>query len=555
MSYVEKALYQYIKGIFVDGFKVLFSKKYVVYTSIFLASIISTTVLYILQAFQINTAVDLGNLASLFLKIELALALTYFLSGLILARCPIYFWIIPVVILTGGLVVVFYFLPDILNIIPDLSPYFAVIFYLSWIVLSVFLSFSLSRNFFGNKYLGSALFLGKKKNEGGILFSGIVFVVALVNLALSVYLLRLSIMSLFTPNKQFFLLVASVASIISTTIIFAIIFKLGTYDDVFYTIIAFYYVFTSYILWKLAYYYFTSSDIGEITVSNVDVIISVFTSLFWAIYSMSSYGRKIIQIKALDEELEKTEKIIKQETLEEQKEFERIKSMKIPQIKITDDDSWLEKRKKIQQMKKAEKEKLKALKKFNKKREKRKKLAQVRLEEAKKETEERIAKSKEKWFIFRIPDLLGPDGVLLTIMGMILGYHVTNIQFLSQEDLFSSIYYLSSDRLFGLRDKFAIVSIMVIIVIFLISYETSEKFRKYASPELYRLEILPSFDELMELIEKVRTGEVSWQSIAKDIILSGAKAAVGAAATKAFITPSKTIARKFKKLISRDEEG
>ncbi|MHA1867581.1 MAG: hypothetical protein ACTSVB_07365 [Candidatus Heimdallarchaeaceae archaeon] len=554
MSYVEKALYQYIKGIFVDGFKVLFSKKYVVYTSIFLASIISTTVLYTLQALQVNIGIDLNNLSSLFLKIELALALTYFLSGLILARYPVYFWIIPVLIFTGGLVVVFYFLPDILKVIPDLSPYFAVIFYLSWIILSVFLSFSLSRNFFGNKYLGSALFLGKKKNEGGILFSGIIFIVALVNLAISSYLLYISLMSLFTSNKQIFLFVASIASIISTGIIFAIIFKLGTYDDVFYTIIAFYYVFTSYILWKLAFYYFTASEVGDITVSNVDVIISVFTSLFWAIYSMSSYGRKIRQIKALDEELEKTEKIIKKETLEEQKEFEKIKSMKIPQIKIKEDDSWLEKRKKIQQMKKAEKEKLKALKKFNKKREKRKKLAQMRLEEARKETEERIAKSKEKWFIFRIPDLLGPKGVLLTIMGMILGYHVTNIQFLAQEDLFSSISYLSSDRLFGLRDKFAILSIMLIIVLFLISYEKSEKFRNYVSPELYRLEILPSFDELMGLIEKVKSGEVSWQEIAKDMILSGAKAALGATATKAFVTPSKAIAHKFKKLISGEKE-
>ena len=58
----------------------------------------------------------------------------------------------------------------------------------------------------------------------------------------------------------------------------------------------------------------------------------------------------------------------------------------------------------------------------------------------------------------------------------------------------------------------------------------------------------------MGLIEKVKSGEVSWQAIAKDMILSGAKAALGAAATKAFVTPSKAIAHKFKKLISGEKE-
>ncbi|MHA1303423.1 MAG: hypothetical protein ACTSQE_03600 [Candidatus Heimdallarchaeaceae archaeon] len=541
MSYVEKALYNYIKGIFLDGFKVLFSRKYIVYTFVFLASLIGTTGLYIAQAVMTSPSQTLLSISTLFLKIELALALTYFVFGLFFSRYPVYFWIVPALLFAGGMTVVLYFLPDTLGLMADPSPYFAIFFYLAWIMLSVFLSYSLSRNFFGNKYLGSALFLGKRKNEGGILFSGIVFLVALVNLCLSSYLVYLAIPTLQTPNKQIFLLIAAICSIISTIIVFLIIYKLGKYDDVFYTILAFYYVFTSYILWKLTYYYIKSTEISQITISNVDVIVSVFGGLFWAMYSMSSYGRKLKSIKKLDLELEIAEKITKKEEIEEQEELERIKAMKVPKFEFSDDDSWIKKRRLMKEAKKAEKEKLKALKEFNKKREKRKKLAQVRLEKAKKETEERIAKSKEKWFLFRIPDLLGPNGVLLTIMGMILGYHVTNLQFLSQEDIFASIGYFSSDRLFGIRDKFAIIFVTFIIILFLYSYERSEKFRKYTSPDLYRLEVLPSFDELMSTFDKLRSGEISWQTYARDLVLKGAKAAVGAAADKVIVAPSKAL--------------
>ncbi len=538
MSYVEKALYQYIKEIFVGGFKVLFNKKYIAYTIIFLASITSTTTLYVYQAVIGTPSQQILTISSLFLRIELALALAFFIFGLISSRYPTYMWAIPAVILAAGITIILYYLP-LKGLLMDFSPYIALFFYLAWIMLSILLYYSLTRNFFGSKVLGSALFMGKKKDEGGILFGGIVFIITLVNTGLAAYLIYLSVPTFFTPNKQIFLFSAAIASLLASLIIMLIVLKLGKYDDVFYTIISFFYIFTSYILWKLVYYYATNPIDQPITITNTDVIVSVIGGLFWAIYSVSSYGRKIKNIHQLDEEIRRVEKILEKESAEYQKEFERIKAIKIPEAHINPDDSWLKKRKKQREVKKKEREKERELKKFKKKKKVREKSYKAKLEEARKETEERIRKSKEKWFLFRIPEILGPDGVLLTIMGMILGYHVTNIQFLSKEDIFTSVGNFSSARLFGIRDKFAVIFITITILLFLFAYETSEKFRTYSSPNLYRLEILPSFEELMKELDKIRAGEATWQDYAKALALKAAKGVIGGAATKVFVRPTK----------------
>ena len=94
---------------------------------------------------------------------------------------------------------------------------------------------------------------------------------------------------------------------------------------------------------------------------------------------------------------------------------------------------------------------------------------------------------EERWFLLRIPRFISPLGVLMTIMGLILSYHVTYLQFLTEDDLFRTFFFTKYD-LAGLRDKFAIILLACLLVFLLLSYRWSENFRRYASPELYRFE-------------------------------------------------------------------
>jgi hypothetical protein len=80
------------------------------------------------------------------------------------------------------------------------------------------------------------------------------------------------------------------------------------------------------------------------------------------------------------------------------------------------------------------------------------------------------------------------------------------------------------------------------MIFFIISYLTSYKFRNYASPELYRYEFLPPFEELIERIDRIKRGEDSWTKYANMVLKQGVKFGVKSAATKVIISPSKKVA-------------
>ena len=359
--------------------------------------------------------------------------------------------------------------------LPQISPYVAAISYLSWIVVSVFLTFSLSRNFWGGKVLGSIMFLGKKADEGTIVFSGVVFFFTLINTAMAGYVTYDTVKRFISSGYSsvsltsfVFMLVTIFFAIIAIIIVNIIIFALGKTDDVFYTILAFFYVFTSFTLWKLAIYTFNYRESTEII--PYDNIGSIIVALFLILYSVSNYAKKVKRIeKRLDTEIN----------------LEEVKPKK------------------------------------------------------KKDVEE--YEVEEKWGMLKIPRFMGPLGVLMTIMGLILGYHVTILQFIATEDFFTQTFFSLSD-LVGLKDKFAIILIPLLIIYFLITYRWSERFRNYASPELYRFEFLPPFEELEERLERIKRGEDSWKTYANMVLKEGVKYGMKSTATKVFVSPTKKVA-------------
>jgi hypothetical protein len=468
MSYVEKAFYQYVKSIFTTGIKVLFSKKYIFYTIAFILISITSTVFYLIEKQLENVSGEiLAKTGDILIGIELSVAVTYVFFGMFFAKYPLKYWVGPAFVAAVGGAVLLYFV----NII---SPYIAAIGYLCWILVSVFITFSLSRNFWGNKVLGSIMFLGKQEGEGSILFGGVVFVLTLINAGMGGYLIYEAIDPL-----QITLIITAGFAILAVVLVNLMIFRFGKKDDVFYTILAFFYVFASFTLWKLTFYTAAENEAG-------DNIGSVLMALFLIFYTVSTYGRRVKKIeKGISEEL----------ILEESKESKKRKKKEIVELEIED-----------------------------------------------------------KWFLLNIPRFMSPLGVLMTVMGLILSYHVTYLQFLTEDDLFSVMFF-SKTELAGLRDKFAVILLPCIIIFLLLNYRLSENFRRYSSPELYRFEFLPPFDELVERIDRVRRGEDSWRQYANMVLKEGIKVGAKSTARKVFVSPTKKVAGAVGGAYSKTRDG
>ncbi|MCK5140814.1 MAG: hypothetical protein KAQ70_01355 [Candidatus Heimdallarchaeota archaeon] len=453
MSYVEKAFYQYIKNIFTSGFRILFSKKYFFYTIAFFLLSITSTTFYLIG---IGNA-ELKEVGDILIIIELSFAITYVCFGLFFARFPVKYWGVPAFLAAAGGSVFLYFFPII-------SPFVAIIGYMGWIFVSIFLTFSLSRNFWGSRILGSVMFLGKRAEEGTILFSGVVFILSLINAGISGYLIYLGI-----STVDIFLIVSSISALIAIIIVNIIIFSLGKNDDVFYTILAFFYIISGFNLWKLLFYTISNASSSGAETYNIGGTLS---ALFLIFYTVSNYAKKLKKI-----EEPKNDVIMAQ--IEDKKKKEEI---------------------------------------------------------------ERIEEDEEgKWGLLKIPNSIGPLGILMIVMGLVMSYHVTYLQLLTGGDIFSE-FFISENVLVGLKDKFGVVLLTCILIFYLLNYLLSKEFRKYASPTLYRFEFLPPYEELIERINKVRSGEDSWKQYANMLIKQGVKAGAKSTAQKVFVTPTKKVA-------------
>ncbi len=484
MSYVEKAFYKYIKNIFISGIKVLFSKRYIFYTVAFVLISLTTTIFYAIRKYVTIVSPDtialLKLVGNILISVEISVAITYVLFGLFFAKYPLKYWVPPAIVFaTGGAALVYF--------VPVISPYIAAICYFSWIVVSMFLTFSVSRNFWGNKVLGSIMFLGKQADEGTIIFSGVVFFFSLVNTFLAGYVIYDTIrrflmvpITIETITSLVFVLVTIFFALLAIVLVNIIIFVWGKRDDVFYTILAFFFVFSSFTLWKYAIYTFQYRN--ESTIIPYDNAGSIIMALFLIFYTVSRYGRRIKKIENKEEE----------------------------EIIYTIEETPTK---------------------------------------GAKET-----KVEDQWGLLKIPKFMGPLGVLITLMGLVLGYHVTILQFISTEDLFTQTFFTLND-LVGLKDKFAIILLPVLMIFFLLSYRWSSRFRFYTSPELYRFEMLPSFEELEERLERIKRGEDSWKDYANMLIKEGIKYGAKSTARKVIITPTKKVAGAIGGAYSKTKSG
>lgn len=278
MSYVEKSVYKYLKNIVVSGIKALFNKKFLIYTIFFLVLIASTSIIALISIPSIGLTIgsisseDMINYVFYF---ELAFALAYIITGLLLSRTPIVLHLIIMLLLAGGMFTGLYFLDNVLVI-----TIIGFVLYTLWMFITIISTFSFSKNLLGSRVTGSILFIGKKEG-GAALFSGILTPLILVFVGLNGYMLYQGIITVY-----WLYIVTPVVSILTGGFLIFAMWYLARKDDVFYTILPFFYVLTNTHTIQL----FIRLIQGDSTYISW---LSIMVSIFFLLNSISKYYRKV----------------------------------------------------------------------------------------------------------------------------------------------------------------------------------------------------------------------------------------------------------------------
>ncbi len=287
MSYVERALYDYLKHILTSGLRILFSKKFLFFTIILLSSsLLPTLVLWGYSSGALEPLVIVGfELTALnVLKIELAVSLAFIITGLFFGRTRAYVQAGILLVLS----IVFSIFSTLISNLQVIEIYGTATI-VAWLLIGVLSTYSFSRNFFGNKISGSILFLGKPENEGIALFGGPFLLFYVLYLALTT-------MIYFETGDWLFLSV----NVIVIVFMGVAVTVLARIDDVFFTIIGFYYFLAMFNLFMLAYTVYTAR-------TNIINIIDIALSMFFIIYNAQAIVKKM-ETKTRKKEEEKREK-------------------------------------------------------------------------------------------------------------------------------------------------------------------------------------------------------------------------------------------------------
>ena len=308
MSYIEKSVYKYLKNIVVSGVKALFNKKFLIYTIFFLVLIASTTIIALISIPSIGLtigSISSEDMINYILYFELAFTLAYIITGLFLSKTHIVLHLILMILLAGGIFTGLFFLDNVLVI-----TIVGFVLYTLWMFITIISTFSFSKNLLGSRVTGSILFMGKKEG-GAALFSGILTPLMLVFIGLNGYILYQGIVMVY-----WLYIVTPVISIVTGGFLIFAVWYLARKDDVFYTILPFFYLLTNTHTIQL----FIRLLQGDSTYISW---LSILVSIFFLLNSISKYYRKV---QKLDMDF-----LPEQEELVEVKESSKKRKEKVPE--------------------------------------------------------------------------------------------------------------------------------------------------------------------------------------------------------------------------------
>lgn len=179
MSYLERGIYDYIFKILTDGVKVLFNKRFIIFTLLLLLSgLISIFVL-------INKSNLEQELIQNFLLLQSAIAISFIVAGLFAKRMlsTIRRFVLVIVIIILIIVLGLGSSQESLNI-PIINQilleYFPVICLLLWTLFMPIAGFGFARGMFYNRITGSLLFLGKPEEDKKAIFYVFIIIITFI---------------------------------------------------------------------------------------------------------------------------------------------------------------------------------------------------------------------------------------------------------------------------------------------------------------------------------------------------------------------------------------
>jgi hypothetical protein len=288
MTYIERAFADFTKSVIKGGITSLTHPKYLPFSiSALTVVFMNTFMVFFGNNFGIDLATE-GNVKFL-ISLEISMAIGFVLSGLLLSRLNYLTQLLGMIIFTMISFSLFYL--DIIEF--NSIGYIAAFLFIVWIILGTLSQYSFFRDFFGHPVIGGILFLGKAKDDGKIIFRGIIMLVTLFNIGLG-YLIITDALAVDLPV---------IYIILGAIIVFAgfvnllPLFHVQSRGDVFFSTLTWFYSLSTIRVVYLAFRLLSQNDLSNNVV--IDLSITLFLILV-AVHKATSSGKKIG--KRLEEE-------------------------------------------------------------------------------------------------------------------------------------------------------------------------------------------------------------------------------------------------------------
>ncbi len=294
MTYIESAISDFTRHVLTSGIRTLFTKRYLPFTLTGLIIVaMNSFVIIVGGSSEYGTPENIR----LFLSIEVAVSVSFFITGLILGRMHGGLQILGIVSLSA----LFAFLFNDGIISQEYIQYMTAFLFLFWIVLGAISQYSFFRDFLGNPVFGGILFLGKHKDDGKVLFGGVVFFITIVNVVLGLMLLNLGIQE-GSSIKIFLGGVIVLAGIIN------IFPSLGIQNqgDVFFTTLSWFYVIGTIRGMYLIFQLMSGNETGQ-QGGLLDLVLTLFMVIF-AVHKAASTTKDYLDDAGIDEKNEEDQK-------------------------------------------------------------------------------------------------------------------------------------------------------------------------------------------------------------------------------------------------------
>ncbi len=194
MSYVEKAFYLYLRSTLTAGIKVLLSKRFIFFTAVIVfTAVLSTLTSWLVTTSSISLGIAGDELLNIIFSIEIGVAISFIILGLLAKKIRTNFFRISTVILLALIFVAIIIVAQQVSSLPReinslLVDIFPAIAFLAWCIMVPLAAYGFSKGLLANKVNGSFLFMGKPKDDPKAVFSLVFDFIFLITMGIGGYL-------------------------------------------------------------------------------------------------------------------------------------------------------------------------------------------------------------------------------------------------------------------------------------------------------------------------------------------------------------------------------